>query len=34
VGVNERAMTYRRYIGDAALIATIGFLAALLTGAL
>jgi hypothetical protein len=27
-------MTYRRYIGDAALLATIGFLAALLTGAL
>ena len=34
MGASEGAMTYRRYIGDAALLATIGFLAALLTGAL
>ena len=34
MGTNEGAMTYRHYIGDAALIATIGFLAALLAGAL
>jgi len=34
MGVNEGVMTYRRYIGDAALLATIGFLAALITGAL
>jgi hypothetical protein len=34
VGASEGAMTYRRYIGDAALIVTIALLAAIIIGAL